>query len=96
MLSMPVIELIRPSCVGRRSARVFIFANDNDFQFHRQAVVASSFIRPTAKGKCLKKPHTAKHKKYATVGPVSKGMEVVGIPPTSKKGIICGSSDERR
>jgi hypothetical protein len=96
MLSMPVIELICPSCVGRRSARVFIFISDNDFQFHRQAVVASSFIRrPTAKGKCLKKPHTAKHKKYATVAPVSKGMEVVGIPPTSKKGIICGSSERR-
>jgi hypothetical protein len=58
----------------------------------------SSFIRrPTAKDKCLlKRPHTARHKKYATVAPVLKGMKIVGISLTLKKGTICGSSDERR
>jgi hypothetical protein len=94
MLSIPVIELICPSCAGRRSARVFIFENDNDFQFHRQAVITSSLIPTTAKGRDLKEPHTAKRKKYATVTPVLKRVGITEISPKLKKGTICGS-DER-
>jgi hypothetical protein len=51
MLSIPVIELIFPSCAGRRSASVFIFENDNDFQFHRQAVTTNSSMTVPVKDK---------------------------------------------
>src|SRR5262245_19860691 len=49
MLSIPVTALICPSWDGKRSARVFIIENDNDFQFHRQAEVASLLYKNSSK-----------------------------------------------